>query len=355
MEIKAIIERWGRRYDANVLRAMMWLPEVKGAQIEEAAHMRAWSAQLEELLKASNGTGPRYRVHYQPGGSGVEPALYVTREYHGLTTTKNLQPGFFRSPEYQRVATIGSSFKDLVSVGAAIERGKDRKDVGTFPEAVDWLMHQAKQGQSIQRYKGLGEMNPSQLWETTVNPETRRLMQVRIEDAVAADVSGSEGLRDAGIGCAAAEKTQSALRHGVYKLVSRRRPLTEEGEPDPWDFDVPGGDWEHHSFFGGHGANIMTCASFINYRFDLGWAEPAIMALAVGVNIGRVVDRRHWASDAFVGAAVGVAIGKAFADRQLERRRDRTGVESEGGAGRSGGIDVGTRDGVVYLGWRQWF
>jgi hypothetical protein len=168
-------------------------------------------------------------------------------------------------------------------------------------------------------------------------------------------VSGSEGLRDAGIGCAAAEKTQSALRHGVYKLVSRRRPLTEEGEPDPWDFDVPGGDWEHHSFFGGHGANIMTCASFINYRFDLGWAEPAIMALAVGVNIGRVVDRRHWASDAFVGAAVGVAIGKAFADRQLERRRDRTGVESEGGAGRSGGIDVGTRDGVVYLGWRQWF
>ena len=57
----------------------------------------------------------------------------------------------------------------------------------TFAEAIEWLMQQAKQGQTIQRYKGLGEMNPEQLWETTVNPETRRLMQVRIEDAVAAD------------------------------------------------------------------------------------------------------------------------------------------------------------------------
>jgi hypothetical protein len=167
-------------------------------------------------------------------------------------------------------------------------------------------------------------------------------------------VSGSEGLRDAGIGCAASEKTQSTIRHGVYKLVSRRRPLTEEGEPDPWDFDVPGGDWEHHSFFGGHGANIMTCASFINHRFHLGYVEPAIMALAVGDNIGRVVDRRHWASDAFVGAAVGFAIGKAFADRQLERRRDRDDAKADENRP-SGGLDVETKDGVVYLGWKQWF
>src|SRR5690606_27886847 len=187
MEVKAIIGRWGRRYDANVLRAMMWLPAITSTQFDDAAHMRDWSARLEERLKLLNGTGPRYRVHYQPGGNGVDPALYVTREYHGVTTTKNLQPGFFRSPEYQRIATIGASFKDLIAPGAYVERGKDRKDVASFPEAVDWLMNQAKQGQSIQRYKGLGEMNPGQLWETTVNPETRRLMQVRIEDAVAAD------------------------------------------------------------------------------------------------------------------------------------------------------------------------
>ncbi|HEX7080979.1 MAG TPA: DNA topoisomerase (ATP-hydrolyzing) subunit B [Gammaproteobacteria bacterium] len=187
MEAKAIIERWGKRYDANVLRAMMWLPAITSAQLEDAAYMRGWSARLEERLRALNGTGPRYRVHYQPAESGVDPALYVTREFHGVTATKNLQPGFFRSPEYQRIATIGAGFKDLLSAGAYVRRGKERKEVVTLPEAVDWLMAQAKQGQSIQRYKGLGEMNPEQLWETTVNPATRRLMQVRIEDAVAAD------------------------------------------------------------------------------------------------------------------------------------------------------------------------
>jgi DNA gyrase subunit B len=85
------------------------------------------------------------------------------------------------------LSAIGTELKDIIGEGAAIERGKDRQDVATFAEAIDWLMTQAKQGQTIQRYKGLGEMNPEQLWDTTVNPDTRRLMQVRIEDAVAAD------------------------------------------------------------------------------------------------------------------------------------------------------------------------
>jgi DNA gyrase subunit B len=71
--------------------------------------------------------------------------------------------------------------------GAYIHRGDERQDVASFKVAMTWLFEQAKKGQSIQRYKGLGEMNASQLWDTTINPETRRLMQVRIEDAVAAD------------------------------------------------------------------------------------------------------------------------------------------------------------------------
>ena len=98
-----------------------------------------------------------------------------------------IHQGFFSSPEYERIAAIGAELKDLLEAGAYVVRGKQRADVATFPEAVDWLMEQAKQSQSIQRYKGLGEMNPEQLWDTTVNPETRRLTQVRIEDAVTAD------------------------------------------------------------------------------------------------------------------------------------------------------------------------
>jgi DNA gyrase subunit B len=184
MEIRAIIERWGKRYDANVLSAMMWLPTVGSEDLDNPDLMRNWSVQLEARLKTLADTGPRYSVYYQ---AGDDAAMMVTREYHGLTVTKSVHHGFFRSPEYQRIATIGTELRDLVQPGATITRGNDTQEVASFPEAIDWLMNKAKQGQSIQRYKGLGEMNPDQLWDTTVNPQTRRLMQVRIEDAVAAD------------------------------------------------------------------------------------------------------------------------------------------------------------------------
>jgi DNA gyrase subunit B len=82
---------------------------------------------------------------------------------------------------------LAGKLADLLGDGAYVQRGGRQAPVDDFPGAVDWLMSEARRGQSIQRYKGLGEMNPDQLWDTTVNPETRRLMQVKIEDAVKAD------------------------------------------------------------------------------------------------------------------------------------------------------------------------
>jgi DNA gyrase subunit B len=187
MEANSIIQRWSKRYDSNVLRAMMSLPEIAVTQFEDTDFRRRWSMELEQRLRAMNGSGQGYRVHSQPGGEGIDPSVLVSREHHGTITTKTIHTGFFRSPEYRRLAAIGTALKDIIGEGAVAERGKERREVATFAEAIDWLMAQAKQGQTIQRYKGLGEMNPEQLWETTVNPDTRRLMQVRIEDAVAAD------------------------------------------------------------------------------------------------------------------------------------------------------------------------
>jgi DNA gyrase subunit B len=83
--------------------------------------------------------------------------------------------------------TLAAKLSELIGDGAFVKRGERQSAVEGFPDVVEWLMSEARRGQSIQRYKGLGEMNPDQLWDTTVNPETRRLLQVKIDDAVKAD------------------------------------------------------------------------------------------------------------------------------------------------------------------------
>jgi DNA gyrase subunit B len=113
--------------------------------------------------------------------------INLKRFEHGLMSEKHIPREFVDSAEYLRIADLARTLNDLVGPGAYINRGDERQEVASFKVAMNWLFEQAKKGQSIQRYKGLGEMNASQLWDTTINPETRRLMQVRIEDAVAAD------------------------------------------------------------------------------------------------------------------------------------------------------------------------
>jgi DNA gyrase subunit B len=186
-EANSIISRWGRRYDAEVLRTLMSMPPIVPEVLEDPEQRGRLAQQLEQRLRLAADNAVQYRVRAAQGSEGADPGFVVTREHHGAQSTKTLHAGFFRSPEYLRLTAIGTELKDVLRQGAYVERGKERRDVQTFAEAIEWLMDQAKQGQTIQRYKGLGEMNPEQLWDTTVNPETRRLMQVRIEDAVAAD------------------------------------------------------------------------------------------------------------------------------------------------------------------------
>jgi len=192
--VETIIARLARRYDETVLRALSTLPEATSELTDDLDRLEAWSLQLSAALpkasgdRAHNGSGGTYTAELDRGdedGEGVR--IGITRVQHGVGATRYLPREFFGTNEYKLIMALAAKLSELIGDGAFVKRGERQSDVEKFPDAVEWLMSEARRGQSIQRYKGLGEMNPDQLWDTTVNPETRRLMQVKIDDAVKAD------------------------------------------------------------------------------------------------------------------------------------------------------------------------
>ncbi|MEP6884900.1 MAG: DNA topoisomerase (ATP-hydrolyzing) subunit B [Gammaproteobacteria bacterium] len=186
VEVQAIVKRWARRYDERFLEQLLYVTALTTASFDRIDTVRDWCRNLEAKLNALDDVARRYRVTVETVGTGSH-RINLQRLEHGLTSEKHIPREFFESAEYLRIAELAQTLTDLLGAGAFIKRGDDHQEVASFKVAMNWLFEQAKKGQSIQRYKGLGEMNASQLWDTTINPETRRLMQVRIEDVVAAD------------------------------------------------------------------------------------------------------------------------------------------------------------------------
>jgi len=187
MEVQAIIQRWSKRYDERLLEQLIYMPEVSADAFDNPEWLRGWTHDLSQRLAALDDGSRSFVVSVREPADGHATRILVHKHEHGTSTDKFLPREFFESAEYARIADLGRTLAGLVGEGAFVTRGNDRHEVGSFKEAMRWLFAEARKGQSIQRYKGLGEMNPDQLWETTINPDTRRLLQVRIEDAVAAD------------------------------------------------------------------------------------------------------------------------------------------------------------------------
>jgi DNA gyrase subunit B len=115
-------------------------------------------------------------------------SLEVLITAHGVPTPHYFTQEFFASTEYDTIVSLGLKLTGLLEEGAYIMCGETKKSIESFSEGIDWLMAESKRGYNIQRYKGLGEMNPDQLWDTTMNPEARRMLKVTVEDAIAADL-----------------------------------------------------------------------------------------------------------------------------------------------------------------------
>jgi DNA gyrase subunit B len=186
VEVQAIVHRWARRYDERFLEQLLYVPKLAPETFDRIDALRDWCRNLELRLNGLDDVSRRYRVTVQTMSTGGH-RIDLQRLEHGLSSGKHIPREFFDSAEYLRIAELGATLSDLMGSGAYVIRGDERQEVASFKAAMGWLYDQAKKGQTIQRYKGLGEMNADQLWDTTINPETRRLLQVRIEDAVAAD------------------------------------------------------------------------------------------------------------------------------------------------------------------------
>jgi DNA gyrase subunit B len=181
---RALVDRLARRYERAALEAMMQLPRLSADSLESPEKSDTWIGSMQTILDAFENNEHRYEARIVREGRAY---LEVVRFSHGVPHACQWMAEFFGSPEYEELCELGERFRGLVVAGATVTRGQHNTEVDTFTDALDWLMKEAKRGLHIQRYKGLGEMNPDQLWETTMDPDTRRLMQVRIEDVVASD------------------------------------------------------------------------------------------------------------------------------------------------------------------------
>ena len=185
LAVMATINRLSRRYHAAVLEKMVYLPSVGKEQLTDKAAAAVWFEELAAHLNADSSV--HYDVTLEEDFEHGTWVAKINAISHNVGNERDMASDFFASSEYRSMAALGEQLRELLGEGAYVQRGERRSEISSFREALEWLMAEARRGQHIQRYKGLGEMNPEQLWETTLDSSARRLLQVQIEDAVGAD------------------------------------------------------------------------------------------------------------------------------------------------------------------------
>jgi len=185
--VQRIIKRHSQHYPDEVLQALVSLRALTPEDLASEEKVQAWVEELQAKVAAANVSGALYvfSSKYDEEEKLYEPL--VTSTIHGVKRKVTITPEFFKSRDYREIYQLGETLEGLFEEGAYIQRGEKQQPVSGFKEALSWLMSDGMKGYYLQRYKGLGEMNPGQLWETTMDPSFRRMAQVTIDDAMAAD------------------------------------------------------------------------------------------------------------------------------------------------------------------------
>ncbi|MDO6427637.1 DNA topoisomerase (ATP-hydrolyzing) subunit B [Thalassotalea sp. 1_MG-2023] len=181
------IKRVSRQIPEDILIKMVYSSTINIEDFSDEEKVTAWKDNLIKQLDDQDGNGSIYTASVE---QDKERNIYYPRfnvRKHGIDKVYNCGYEFIHSKEFKELTDLNVAINGLIEEGGYVKRNEKIKQVSTFDEALTWLMAESKRGQYIQRYKGLGEMNPDQLWETTMDPETRRMLKVTIEDAIAAD------------------------------------------------------------------------------------------------------------------------------------------------------------------------
>jgi DNA gyrase subunit B len=181
------IRRLAQRGDAGAFAAMLEFAPLEDEMWADPAALQAWADALMTRLNETGLGQPRFTLELRAARDERPAAWLLTRAQHGTEHTWVLPRSFFSGADFRPLLAVSRALHGRAGAGGQVRRGSAVKAVPDFAAARAWLFDEAKKGRQIQRFKGLGEMNPEQLWETTVNPDTRRLLQVRIEGAVEAD------------------------------------------------------------------------------------------------------------------------------------------------------------------------
>ena len=180
--VMSVIDRISNRTHPAVFEKMIYSTFNK----DDRSALNVWCKNLEETLNNDDNIQSRFNITFEY----KDPSEYqvtINELNHGNTKHRTLDQYFFDSAEYRSIQKLGQSLNGLLGHDAYVQRGERKQAIYSFKQMITWLLKEASRGLNIQRYKGLGEMNPDQLWETTMDPETRRLLVVTIEDAMGAD------------------------------------------------------------------------------------------------------------------------------------------------------------------------